>query len=44
MMTIRTLATAKDPLGWGMDAQRADDPDYRAAHRACMQSRAMPRR
>jgi hypothetical protein len=28
-----------DPLVKGMDAQKADDPAYRVAYRACMQER-----
>ena len=29
-----------DPLAKGMDAQRADDPAYRAAYRDCMKARS----
>jgi hypothetical protein len=34
------ITETPDPLVKGMDAQRADDPEYRAAYRACMQKRA----
>jgi len=34
------ITDGPDPLVKGMDAQRADDPEYRAAYRACMQKRA----
>jgi hypothetical protein len=34
------ITDGPDPLVKGMDAQRADDPAYRAAYRACMQKRA----
>jgi len=34
------ITDGPDPLVKGMDAQRADDPQYRAAYRACMQKRA----
>src|SRR3954471_20490729 len=34
------VTESADPLAKGMDAQRANDPAYRAAYRACMQTRA----
>jgi len=38
------VAESADPLVKGMDAQRAKDPAYRAAYRACMQTRLSPSR
>jgi hypothetical protein len=38
------VTDSPDPLAKGMDAQRASDPAYRAAYRACMQDRATPKR
>jgi hypothetical protein len=34
------ITKTPDPLVQGMDAQKADDPAYRAAYRDCMRSRA----
>ena len=33
------VTDSPDPLVKGMDAQKADDPAYRTAYRACMQKR-----
>jgi hypothetical protein len=33
------VTESADPLVKGMDAQRANDPAYRAAYRTCMQTR-----
>jgi len=38
------VTESADPLAKGMDAQRASDPAYRAAYRACMQTRTSQRR
>jgi hypothetical protein len=38
------VTESADPLAKGMDAQRAKDPAYRAAYRACMQTRLSPSR
>jgi len=38
------VTESADPLAKGMDAQRANDPAYRAAYRACMQTRPSQRR
>ena len=37
------ITETPDPLLKGMDAARADDPQYRAAYRACMRDRLGPR-
>jgi hypothetical protein len=34
------ITQSPDPLLKGMDAERADDPAYRAAYRQCMKGRA----
>ena len=34
------VTESPDPLVHGMDPQRADDPEYCAVYRACMQARA----
>jgi hypothetical protein len=34
------VTDSSDPFVKGMDAQKADDPAYRAAYRECMQRRA----
>lgn len=34
------VTESADPLAKGMDAQRASDPAYREAYRACMRTRA----
>ena len=33
------IAKTPDPLVKGMDATKADDPQYRAAYRDCMRAR-----
>lgn len=38
------VTESADPLAKGMDAQRAKDPAYRAAYRACLQTRLSPGR
>ena len=38
------VTDSDDPLAKGMDAQRAADPVYREAYRACMKARASQRR
>ena len=38
------VTESADPLVKGMDAQRAKDPAYRTAYRACMQTRLSPSR
>jgi hypothetical protein len=37
--TGSVITQAPDPLVKGMDAERADDPQYRAAYRDCMRGR-----
>jgi hypothetical protein len=37
--TGAVITDSADPLVRGMDAQRADDPAYRAAYRECMRQR-----